>query len=105
MKITSVSYTKLQTLHGYNNERVGATAEVEEGENPDMVLNLLKDWVNGHLDGRMITVETRDNIQELVYRKESLERELEILNQRWEKAKEFLVLHGLDASVDDGVPF
>lgn len=50
MRIRTVTYRKLQTLEGFSNEAIEATADVGENEYPDDVLGSLKEWVQDHLD-------------------------------------------------------
>lgn len=48
-KIVQVSYARLMVTAPYENERVEAVATVSEGENPKLVLALLRKWVNEEL--------------------------------------------------------
>ncbi len=46
MKITTISYQAVKNLGNYESERLEATAQLEEGENPDDVALKLRRWVN-----------------------------------------------------------
>lgn len=105
MKITSVSYTRLQTLSGYNNERVGATADVEEGETREEAMGQLKAWVMGQLDQRELLHDARDDVDQLRYQKQSLESEVEGLLEKFEWVKALLEKHGVSVDELDNIPF
>jgi hypothetical protein len=105
MKITSVSYTRLQTLKGYNNERVGATADVNYGETPDQVLNILRDWVEKRLLVEVDVVEREEVIERLGYRKDELQRNIAHLEARYEHLRNILRQHGVEIEDLDSIPF
>lgn len=48
-KITEISYTRTINLGNYESVRVGGTADVDEGEDADVILEMLKDWAYGRL--------------------------------------------------------
>ena len=49
MNITSISYGRLRSLPGFNNERIEITAELHQTEPADEVLANLEEWVNTKL--------------------------------------------------------
>jgi hypothetical protein len=104
MNITSITYTRLQTLEGYHNERIGATATVEAHDDPDVVLNELKAWVEERMQGSRTASEIKQSIESLQYTHQNLIRDFREMTERWERAKAFLAHHGLDIAPQD-IPF
>jgi hypothetical protein len=49
MIVNEVEYTRLVSLPGYENKRIGATAGVEYSETPGEALARLADWVDAQL--------------------------------------------------------
>lgn len=45
MKVVKITYQRTKNLGNYESERLEATADVEEGENPGEVRYRLKQWV------------------------------------------------------------
>lgn len=50
MKITKINYQAVKNLGNYESERLEASADVEEGEDPDDAALKLRRWVNLSLD-------------------------------------------------------
>lgn len=50
MKITKITYQAVKNLGNYESERLEASADVEEGEDPDDAALKLRRWVNLSLD-------------------------------------------------------
>jgi hypothetical protein len=107
MKITSVSYTRLQTLSGYNNERVGATADVDydTGETPEEALNSLRAWVEKRLLVEIDVIERGAAIERLGWRRDELEQNIAHLETRYEQLQIILRQHGVAIEDLDNVPF
>lgn len=49
MKITSISYQSVKNLGNYESERLEATATVEEGEDPALLIKNLRKFVHAQL--------------------------------------------------------
>ena len=49
MKIQTIHYERLLGLPGFNNIKVGITAQVEEMENPDEAFNAVRAYVHAKL--------------------------------------------------------
>jgi len=47
MKVTSISYARVFSLPGYENEKLSATAELEQGDQPDEVMIKLREFIDG----------------------------------------------------------
>lgn len=52
MRIKTISYQAVKNLGNYESERLEASADVEEGEDPDDAVLKLRRWVNLTLDAR-----------------------------------------------------
>jgi histone deacetylase complex regulatory component SIN3 len=104
MKITSVTYTRLQTLQGYNNERVGATADIEN-DMPEQAMSLLKAWVHEQLSHVEDNYDMQEDIQRLGYRKDELQRNINHLEARYEHLRNILQQHGVEIEDLDSIPF
>lgn len=50
MKITKITYQAVKNLGNYESERLEASADIEEGEDPDDAAHSLRRWVNLTLD-------------------------------------------------------
>lgn len=57
MKIITVEYRRLRNLGNYENETVGATAEVQDGETPEEALEKLKVFVAEQLLAKQREIE------------------------------------------------
>lgn len=52
IKIRTITYDRVKNLGNYENEKIHVEALLEEGEDPDIVLNGLRDFVDFHLQSR-----------------------------------------------------
>ena len=86
MKITGITYGRLRSLPGFNNERIEITAELHQTEPADEVLANLEEWVNTKLGADPVKrrppktareKEIRDRLQVLHGEMGQLEAELE----------------------------
>lgn len=109
MKIERIEYRQLKTFGNYENETVGATAVLEDGESPSDALADLKQWVRNEL---AMSISGRETRQQTRYEIESQQRELDALNEsietakaKWDKAKAFLEKHGLQVDLYEAMPF
>lgn len=100
MQITSVSYSRLVSTGDYENEKIGATANVDDGQDAAMVLDELRAWVNEGLTLNSKLQETAQQLRDAEWRLRQAKEELRNAIKRWESAKEFLRLHGLPTPPD-----
>jgi hypothetical protein len=63
--ITSVTYSRLRSFGNYENATVTATAVVKEGEDAQVVLDGLRDWVHERLTEQAGVGEIKESIAEL----------------------------------------
>lgn len=75
MRITTVHCRKLVTMEGYNNHTVEAVATVEEGEDPQAVLENLTVWVDDRITHERKQRQLITRGQNLAERIGGLERE------------------------------
>ena len=95
MKIVTVEYRRLRTFGSYQNETVGAVAEVGN-EEPADVLETLKLWVNERLGNDVERANLREAINELEYRYENLSGQIDNAEKRWAAYVEFLKNLGIE---------
>lgn len=107
MKITSVSYARLQTLSGHNNERVGATADVEydAGELPEQAMARLKAWVHEQMSDVRDVYAMREDVEQLSYQKDEIQRDIDRLAIQYEHLQHILQQHGVEIEDLDNIPF
>lgn len=99
MKILTVEYRRLRTFGSYQNETVGAVAEVGN-EEPADVLETLKLWVNERLGDDVERSNLREAINELSWRKGQLERQIAHAEQKWAAILAFLDKLGMKRPAD-----
>lgn len=95
MNITTISYSRLVSLGNYENEKVGATAEVEPGEDPNTVLSDLKAWVATQIKDRQEDQEVSSQLADKQYKLVDLERRIENAKAKYAKLREILSSHGV----------
>ena len=110
MKIITVEYRQLRTFGGYNNETVGAVAEVVDGQTPEELLAELKAWVDSMLGDHVERANLREAVSELRYQKEQLERHVSRAEQKWEAIIAFMQKLVIERPADipdslEGLPF
>ena len=105
MQITTVTYRRLKSFGNYEHEAVEATATIQYGESEEEVLTRLREWVTARLAVAEHAAETRHDVRQLAHEKHSLEQSVAALQERWEKAKTFLALHGVSTAIYDDLPF
>lgn len=93
MKITRVTYSAVVNLGDYQNEQLGMTARLEDGEDPAQVIEELRAKIEplkgsnaNALDQKRYRL--RDEVQ-------TLERKLERLRLQWEQTAQFLKAQGI----------
>jgi hypothetical protein len=98
LSITSVNYSRLVNLGDYENEKLGASAVVPEGYDPEKIVALLKTWVNnlvvGQQQARDLAQEYRENKWEL----ERVHRLQEQMARDYQFALEVLRGHNIDTT-------
>jgi hypothetical protein len=106
LTITSVGYSRLVNLGNYENEKLTASARVDEGTDPDTVLADLKDWVLARVADVEQRERERDRAGNLQWDIRGLELQLAQAKQKWEAATRFLAAHGVDPGISrDELPF
>ena len=93
MRIIKVSYSALANLGDYQNERVGMTAHLEEGESPEDAIKALKDRVTPLCGPRL--QDLRNQQYQLERRVSELKDQLVDYERRWNDAAEFLRTQGI----------
>ncbi len=97
MKIKTVEYSALFNLGDYNNERIGFTVQLDEGETPEQVIESLRkkaieqssDKGMGGIDG------IHNRIYSARFDLRSLERKLKQAQDEWNSVAEFLRAQGI----------
>lgn len=84
VKIKEVSFERLRTFGNYENMKVGAVAEVEEGLDSSEALRQLREWVDKQITNQIADSE----LWALRYQKEHLLTEIEECKNRIKKMKE-----------------
>jgi hypothetical protein len=104
LKITSVIYQRLWNLGNYENEKIGASAQVAEGQEPTEVLNDLKVWVGKtgreYEDISEKVDQLRRRKRELGWSISGLKRECEIYLNRLKEISALLEQHGVKVDID-----
>lgn len=93
MKIKTVEYSALINLGNYSNEKIGFTAQLEEGETVEQVVEQLRQKVkdNGGVNAEELYDKLYKGRQEL----RALEAKIIKARQTWEQTAEFLKAQGL----------
>lgn len=106
MRINSISFRKLVTGPGYSNKAVEATAEVEPGEDAELCLIDLRQWVEKQLGERAIIADPAEIRKELEWIYEQLDgakRELATAEARLQGVRDKIAK--ARAADDDEMPF
>lgn len=96
MKIVTVEYRRLRTFGGYQNETVGAVAEIESGQDADTTLAALREWVDAQLGDEGERRELTEAINDLRWRKDQMERDIARTEDRWKAITAFLEKLGIE---------
>lgn len=100
LTITTVEYRRLRTFGGYQNETVGATAQVAPGQCADGVLTALRSWVDRHLEDEDERHRLSDRVSELRWQADEYERRIARAGERWKSIIEFLEKLGIERPSD-----
>jgi predicted Zn-dependent peptidase len=109
MQVTTVHYERKISDDNYGNFGLGMTAQVDEDDDPKKTAEALRDLVNATLAGRREAAEEEVRIareaSRLRHEIASLEADLGQSKHRWEKAREFLRIHGVEDNQSFDPPF
>ncbi|MEM6837670.1 MAG: hypothetical protein AAF609_12540 [Cyanobacteria bacterium P01_C01_bin.120] len=97
MKITKVSYSGLFNLGNYNNEKIGLTAHLDEGEDPEIVVEALREQAVAMAANKGLGNETdiRYEIRRRVDDLEDLRIKCVKAQNEWNQVAEFLRAQGI----------
>lgn len=99
MQIKVVHYSALINLGNYNNEKIGFTAELGEGETPEQVIEALRQKIKD------IAGLNAEEVERLLYKGrkeiEELERKMRKARQQWDATAEFLRAQGIKTDATD----
>ena len=96
MRVTSVEYRRLRSFGQYENETVGATAAVSEGETPEAALSALRDWVAGQLALAAGAEEIEEFITELQSKKRHIESAVASGERKYAALRDILAAHNIE---------
>lgn len=111
MIVTSVSYSELVSGENFSNRTIGLTADLGPDESPSDALDDLRKWVrneHANLDQqRRSERQERQQRDGLIVAREDLRREVLEMQDRYDRAKEFLLACGIPVPTqwDRDVPF
>src|SRR5574343_41930 len=112
MQIVTVEYRRLRTYGEYQNETVGAVAQVNvsAGETADEALYQLRAWVDEQLGNRDEQRSLEERVSDLRWKADDYERKIARLDERWKAILAFLDKLGLERPQDipetlEGLPF
>lgn len=110
MRIVTVEYRRLRTFGGYQNETVGATAELAADESAETALQDLKSWVDTQLADRENAYDLGQRVSDLRWQADEQERRLEHANEKWAALIAFLDKLGIERPSEipetlEGLPF
>lgn len=96
MKIVQIEYRRLRTFGSYQNETVGAVAEIELGGDADSALADLRAWVDAQLGDEEERGILNEAVNELRWRKDQMERDIARVEDRWKAITAFLEKLGIE---------
>lgn len=110
MQIVTVEYRRLRTFGDYQNETIGATAEVEPHETAEQALMQLRGWVDSELGDRNEQRHLSERNSELRFEAANLERRIEAATMKWAAIVAFMEKLGIERPADipdtlEGLPF
>lgn len=99
MKIKSVEYSALFNLGDYNNEKISFTADVEEGESVEEVVEKLRN------KAKECALPNSDDIRDYIFRSQGelrkLEQKLHKARKEWDATAQFLRTQGIKVDATD----
>lgn len=99
MKIITVEYSALVNLGNYNNEKIGFTAQLQDGETPEQVVEALRNKVK-EIAGPEAD-ELYRHMSDGQYKLRKLNRQIEEATAKWNSTAEFLRTQGLKPEAPD----
>lgn len=102
MKVTSVEYRRLHTYGEYENETAGVVLAVEEHDNPQMVMETARAWVDEQLEGRQDARDVQSRVQRAEIRLREVNGLLAESEKRWAAAQKILAAAGVEVPRDYG---
>ena len=112
MQIVTVEYRRLRTYGDYQNETVGATAQVQidAGETADEAIYALRTWVDEQLGSREEQRQLQDRVADLRWKAEDYERKIKRADEKWSAIIAFLGNLGIERPAEipdtlDGITF
>ena len=103
MKITTVSYEAIANLGNYENEKIRLDAVVEDGDNWEECLSLIRDNVHEQLKNQEQYNDYCDRFNKQKRKLEELQEKVQRAQNQWEQASNFLIAQGWDKA--DVPPF
>ena len=94
MKITTVSYEAIANLGNYENEKIRLEAVVEEGDNWEECLSLIRDNVHEQLKNQETYNDYCNRFYEQKRKLEEIVEKLQQAHNQWEQASNFLITQG-----------
>lgn len=108
MKVTSVEYRRLHTFGEYENETAGVVIAIEDHDDPRVVMEAARAWVDAQLEGRKDARDMQSRVQRAEIRLREVSGLLSEAEKRWAAAQKILAAAGVEvprdygASDDDG---
>lgn len=103
LKIRTVEYRRLRSFGEYENETVGAVAEVPEtGVTPSMALAALQRWVDEQFSERANARDAASRVQRAEIRLREVNGLLSESEKRWAAAQKILAAAGVEVPRDYG---
>ena len=100
MKIVQVEYRRLRTFGWYENETVGCTALVEDGEVADAVFESVRLWVDNRLGDDQERRDLDRRVTELRWQERDLKARIERMQAKWSEIMAFLDRFGIERPGD-----
>lgn len=104
MKILTVEYRRLRSFGEYENETIGAVAEVPAtGMTPRIALDALKEWVDGQFSERANARDAQSRLHRAEVRLNEVNGLLTEAEKRWAAAQKILAAAGVEVPRDYGL--
>mgnify|MGYP000850389850 FL=1 len=100
MKIVQVEYRRLRTFGSYENETVGCTALVDDGEVADAVFESVRLWVDNRLGDDQERRDLDRRVTELRWQERDLKARIERMQAKWSEIMAFLDRFGIERPGD-----
>jgi hypothetical protein len=100
MKIVQVEYRRLRTFGSYENETVGATAQVGEEETPEQAIETVRQWVDSILGDAEERSGLSERVSQLRWDERNLKSRIERMQIKWGEIMAFLARFGIERPAD-----